>query len=117
MEKMRERRTAERRPVRLPVKYFYVPPEVNPPPTYTVDLSVGGACIETLDPLQPGASVAFFILAPEHQVIDARAQVVHTQSTEGAPYRAGVRFLRLPPADRALLERTIKSAAVMSDSL
>lgn len=111
METTVERRVVTRKPVRFQIKYFYLPPDANPPSTRTVDLSTEGACIETLDPLQKGASVAFFIVTPEKQVIDVRAQVVRMEYAERPPYRAGVRFTQLSPADRAVLQHAIERAA------
>jgi c-di-GMP-binding flagellar brake protein YcgR len=111
MEKTMEHRTSMRKSVNFQVRYFYLPPDANPPSTYTIDLSTDGACIETLDPLQLGASVAFFIITPETQVIDVRAQVVHTEYAEHPPYRAGVHFTHLSPSDRATLQRAIESAS------
>lgn len=115
METTLERRGTARKPVRFQIKYFYLPPDANPPVTHTIDLSSEGACIETLDPLQLGASVAFFIITPENQVIDARARVVHLGCSQHPPYHAGVRFTYLSPSDRALLERALESAPVQSN--
>jgi len=92
-----------RKSVRFQVKYFYLPPEASPPITHTIDLSSVGARIETLDPLKLGASVSFFIVTPDVQVIDARAQIVHLEHAERPPYRAGVRFTYVSPSDRAAL--------------
>lgn len=105
-----ERRVLPRKPVRFQIKYFYLPPDADPPPTRTIDLSTEGALIETLDPLQQGASVAFFIVTPEHQVVDVRARVVHTEPASNPLYHAGVLFTHVSPADRAVLERAIENA-------
>ena len=108
METTFERRVSTRKPVRFQVKYFYLPPEANPPIMHTIDLSSVGARIETLDPLKLGASVAFFIVTPDVQVIDARAQVVHLEDAERPPYHAGVRFTHLSPSDRAALQYALE---------
>jgi c-di-GMP-binding flagellar brake protein YcgR len=104
-----ERRTSRRVPVQCPVKYFYLP-SLNAPETRTLDLSAGGARIEAVDPLTPGASVAFQIITPEHHVVDVRAQVVHRSFEEYRPYRVGVRFTGLSAGDRAILAREILRA-------
>lgn len=111
MEKTTERRRSNRKPVNFQVRYFYLPPDANPPRTRTIDLSTDGACVETLDPLALGASVAFFIVTPQSEVIDVRAQVVHTQYAEHPPYRAGVRFTHLSTSDRVTLQRAIENAS------
>ncbi len=106
-----ERRASPRRPVPFHVKYFYLPPDVVPPSTRVLDLSIDGARIETLDRFPEGASVAFYLITPENQVIDVRAQVVHMEPGEHPPYRAGVRFTQLSPADRDVLQRALERAA------
>ena len=111
MEAVRERRAAERKPVPFQVKYFYLPPEAHPPSTRVIDLSADGACVETLDLFQEGASVAFFIVTPENQVIDVRAQVMHMERAERPPYRAGVRFTQVSPSDRAVLQSALEHAS------
>lgn len=110
METTFERRVSMRKRVRFQVKYFYLPPVANPPITHTIDLSCMGARIETLDPLKLGASVAFFIVTPDIQVIDARARVVYLEDAERPPYRAGVRFTHLSPSDRATLLCALEGA-------
>jgi len=111
METTLERRASPRKPIGFPIKYFYFPPDANPPRTCTINLSPLGACIEALDPFPQGASVAFYIVAPENQVVDVRAQVVYTQSVEAPPYRVGVRFTHLSPTDRTALQHAIEHAA------
>ncbi len=115
MEKELEQRQSSRKAVRFSVKYFYLPPTATPPETRTINLSVDGACVETLDPLQAGASVAFFIVTPDHQAVDVRAQVVYTQSAERPPHRAGVRFTHVSPSDRVVLEHAIETASQNSN--
>jgi len=106
VETKAERRASTRKPIRFPIRYSYLPPDNR-----TLDLSVEGACIETLKPFQKGASVAFFIVTPENQVIITRARVVHLQRAGYPPYRAGVRFTHLSPAERAALQNAIEHAA------
>jgi c-di-GMP-binding flagellar brake protein YcgR len=108
METVMERRVSQRRRVPFQVKYFYLPPDANPPSTRVIDLSTDGACVETLDVFQEGAAVAFFIVTPENQVIDVRAQVMRMEPAERPPYRAGVRFTQLSPSDRAALQRALE---------
>jgi hypothetical protein len=95
----------------LQVKYLYPPPNATPPGTETLNLSTEGAYIQTLDPLPSGASVTFFIVMPEHQVVSVRAQVVHTAPENGGPNCAGVHFTHISSDDRAALERLLQSAA------
>ncbi len=111
METMLERRASPRKPIGFPIKYFYFPPDADPPRTCTIDLSPQGACIEALDPFPQGASVAFYIVTPENQVVDVRAQVVYTQPVKSPPSRVGVRFTYLSPADRTALQNAIERAA------
>ncbi len=108
METVMERRTVQRKRVPFQVKYFYLPPDANPPNTRVIDLSAEGACVETLDLFPEGASVAFFIVTPENQVIDVRAQVMHMESAARPPYRAGVRFTQLAPSDRVVLQHALE---------
>jgi hypothetical protein len=115
MEPTFERRTATRKPVRFQVKYIYLPPDANPPKTRTINMSTQGASIEALDPLQCGASIAFFVVTSEDQVIDVRAQVVYLLQAERPPYRAGIRFTHLSPTDRIALHDAIESAAIANN--
>ena len=103
-----ERRVSQRRQVPFQVKYFYLPPEADPPSTRVIDLSTEGACVETLDVFQEGAAVAFFIVTPENQVIDVRAQVMHMEPAEHPPYRVGVRFTQLSSSVRGTLRRALE---------
>lgn len=108
-----ERRAVARKPVRFQVKYIYFPPDANPPKTCTIDLRTQGASIEALDPLQHGASLALFIVTPDDHAIDVRAQVVYLMSAEHPPYRAGIRFTHLSPADRVLLNDVIENTVMV----
>lgn len=110
METHAERRALERRPLQFQVKYHYLPPSMTPPSTHTLNLTSRGAYVETLDPLQDGAAIAFFIITPDHQVIDVRARVVHSEQAKLTPFCAGVSFTHLSPEDRAMLEQVLKSA-------
>ncbi len=110
METFVERRTSQRKQVPCRVKYYYLPPGANPPTTRVIDLSAEGACVETLDLFQKGASLAFFIITLDIQVIDVRAQVMHMERTERPPYRAGVRFTQLSPSDRVVLQHALDHA-------
>lgn len=106
-----ERRTSQRKQVPCHVKYYYLPPGANPPSTRVIDLSAEGACIETLDLFQEGASVTFFVVMPENQVIDVQAQVIHVEQAERPPYHAGVRFTQLSPSDRVVLQHALDHAS------
>ena len=107
MDTAMERRTSQRKHVPCRVKYYYLPPGANPPITRVIDLSAEGACVETLDLFQEGATVTFFVVMPQNQVIDVQAQVIHMEQTERPPYRAGVRFTQLSPSDRVVLQRAL----------
>ena len=102
-----ERRAAARQPCRFQVRYFYLPPEVNPPSTCTIDMSTQGACVEALDLLPSGASIAFLLITQENHVIDIRARVVHTAEGQPSAYRAGVSFTWLSPSDHLALQQAI----------
>ncbi|MBI3912704.1 MAG: PilZ domain-containing protein [Chloroflexi bacterium] len=104
-----ERRAAQRVPAHLPVRYFYHAPDVQVPPTQTLDVSISGAQIQALDPFPQGASVAFLLSADDRNVLDVRAQVVHVERGEPpAPFRVGVRFTHLSDYDREILTRVIE---------
>ena len=107
METQVERRAAVRQPLKWEVRYFYLPPEVNPPSTCTIDMSSQGACVEALDLLPQGASIAFLLITQENHVIDVRARVVHTAEAQQSAYRAGVHFTWLSPSDHLALQQAI----------
>jgi hypothetical protein len=107
METKVERRTAARQPCKFLVRYFYLPPEANPPSTCTIDMSTQGACVEAVDLLPSGASIAFLLITQENQVIDVRARVVHTEAGQPQAYRAGVSFTWLSPSDHLALQHAI----------
>lgn len=107
METKVERRAATRLPLNFQVRYFYLAPEANPPSTCTIDMTTQGACIEVLDLLPSGASIAFLMITQENYVIDVRAKVVHTAEAQRSAYRAGVCFTWLSPADHLALEHAI----------
>jgi hypothetical protein len=107
MESKVERRAAERLPLKFQIRYFYLPPEVNPPSTCTIDMSAQGACVEALDLLPRGASIAFLLITQENQVIDVRAPVVHTTGLQQQACHAGVSFTWLSPSDQLALEQAV----------
>ena len=107
METNVERRAAARQPLKFQVRYFYLPPEVNPTSTCTIDMSTQGACLEALDRLPNGASIAFLLITHENHVIDVRARVVHTTEDQPCAYRAGVHFTWLSPSDHLALQEAI----------
>ena len=109
-----ERRALERRPIQVQIKYHYLPPSMTPPNTHTLNLTSRGAYIEALDPLPDGAAVAFFIITPEHQVIDVRARVVHSEQAKRTPYCAGVSFTYLSPEDRGMLDQVLNSSGAQA---
>lgn len=105
-----ERRAALRVPTQCVVRYFYLPPSLNPPSTRVIDLSLRGACIEVPDPLIPGSIIAFQIITSEHHVVDVRARVVYALPRQDVFYRAGVSFTHISETDPGSLEREIARA-------
>ena len=105
-----ERRAIERKSMHFQVKYLYPPPDTAPPVTETLNLSPEGACVQTLDPLPAGASVTFFIVMPQHEVISVRAQVIYTADASDSHHCAGVHFTHISSDDRAALERLLQRA-------
>ncbi len=106
-----ERRAFKRFPVSCKVSYFYLPPSSNPPTFQTLNLSLGGACVEAPEPLVPGSSVAFHLITPSRYAADVRAQVVFSKPAKPALYHVGVRFTTLSTQDRAILADEIERAA------
>ena len=107
MDTKLERRAEARLPLKFQVRYFYLPPEVSPPSTCTIDMSTQGACVEALDRLPNGASIAFLLITQENHVIDIRARVVHTAESQSSAFRAGVSFTWLSPSDHLTLQQAI----------
>jgi c-di-GMP-binding flagellar brake protein YcgR len=70
----------------------------------TIDLSMGGAGVETLDTLTPGEGLELSI-AIHPQVIQCIASVVHVQWPEGERQKAGVRFDEISGKDRLFLRQ------------
>ena len=84
-----------------PVLYFtgsYPRPKVGS----TVDLSLGGARIETPHALISGERLEISIAIRPH-VIKCRGQVVHILWPGGERLKAGIRFEDLPKEDRLYL--------------
>jgi hypothetical protein len=65
------------------------------------------------DPLIRGSVVAFQIITPDYQVVDACARVIHIQPSHDPFYLAGVYFTRLSENDRALLQREVQRTAAL----
>jgi hypothetical protein len=105
-----ERRVSGRVPVDWVVKYYYEVPTANPRITRMVDLSEGGARLETFAPLIPGSSVAFQVVTPERHAIDVRAKVLYLEPRQQLPYHVGIKFTALSPGDRAILARELTRA-------
>jgi c-di-GMP-binding flagellar brake protein YcgR len=98
---MAERRNHPRVKVSHPVLYFtdsYPRPKVG----QTVDLSLGGARIETTHGLISGERLEISI-AIRPQVIKCRGQVVHILWPGGEKLKAGIRFEELSKQDRLYL--------------
>ena len=106
-----ERRLSLRVPIQCEVKYHYLSPGSNSPPLHTIDLSLGGARLESLDPLVPGASVWFYLIPSDKSIFEAGAQVAHREPGNQPPYRIGVRFTQLSHESRSIIAREIERAA------
>jgi len=105
-----ERRAFPRVSVQCPIKYFYLPPSLNPPDTRVIDLSQVGACIEVPDPLILGSVIAFHIITSERGVVNAQARVVHVQAKANTFFRVGVQFVSPSENARALIARELEGA-------
>jgi len=100
---MKERRSHPRVKASHAVLYFT---DIYPRPkaATTVNLSLGGARIETPYGLNPGERLEIAI-AIHPQAIKCRAKVVHIQSPNGEGLKAGVRFEELSEDDRLYLRQ------------
>jgi c-di-GMP-binding flagellar brake protein YcgR len=107
-----DRRSSERIPVDCKVSFFHLPPSSNPPIFRTLNLSLLGACIESPTLFVPGAVLSFHLITSDHQVLDIRAQVVHSESNSSALYHVGVRFTKLTERDREILGRQFERVRV-----
>lgn len=106
-----ERRLSLRVPVQCELKYHYFPPGRNLPLLRTIDLCMGGARLESLDPLVPGVSVWFYLIIPAKCMVEVGAQVAHREPGNQPPYRVGVRFTHVSLEDRSIIAREIERAA------
>ncbi len=103
-----EQRQYERVPVLCVVIYPHLAPSPHPPMFHTVDLSLGGACIEAPESHISGALLAFHLVTPHQHVADMRSKVVHSEIVQPNLYHVGVRFINLSPQDRAILASEIE---------
>jgi hypothetical protein len=104
---MIERRSHPRAEVPHPVLYFtdvYPRPQVGS----TIDLSLGGARIQTLCGLISGERLEISI-AIRPRVIKSRGQVVQILWPGGESLKAGIRFEELSKQDRLYLGQYISS--------
>ena len=72
----------------------------------TRDLSLGGLCLLSREPVAEGAHLAFEIhIVNETAPLLALGRVVHHSEPEGEAHQAGVQFLWVSQEDRASLTR------------
>ena len=117
---MDERRKFVRAPVQVDVQYAALPDGMNQM-THTKDLSAGGACVVTKDPLPAEAKLQVAIQLPEQPPVNAIAEPVWTSTTEvtgqgpaQCAVETGLRFTEIAPQDRnALIAYVAKSLRVL----
>ena len=100
---MMERRADARVEVSHSVLYrsdFYPRPNV----ASTLDLSLGGARIETLYSLNAYEGLAISI-AIQPQVIESRGKVIHVRELENGRIEAGIQFEEMAEHDRLYLKQ------------
>ena len=80
--------------------------EIHPKPTIglTVDLSMGGAKIESLQALRKNERLKISI-GIESQVIRCRGKVVYVSGPENGKMKAGIRFEELSKGDEVYLRQ------------
>ena len=103
-----ERRSSRRIPAQCQIGYFHLPPSVESATFRTLDLSASGACLEAPCSFIPGASLAFHLVTPDHQVMDIRALIVHTHPVDPTLYHIGVRFTKIAERDRVVLQHQLQ---------
>jgi c-di-GMP-binding flagellar brake protein YcgR len=74
----------------------------------TLMISQGGALLEMAKPY-PIHTVFQLDLALGAKVLSIQAEVRHIQARDDQTYRVGIRFIRLEPQDRELLERHLEA--------
>jgi uncharacterized protein (TIGR02266 family) len=110
-------RAAPRVPVRVPVALAPIDgPPGAPLEGQTVDVSVGGVYVETVDPPPAGARLAAEFTLPGFTVpVVARAVVVWVNRSpekvkEGVPAGMGLRFVDIAPGAKGVLELFVSRA-------
>lgn len=100
-----EKRRHPRYSVDLPVEYWQIDKSKSRP-GQVIDISEGGLLLQLSEPLEIGQVVglALFITpGPNLDAIEASAQVVvvwrDAYAGKDGPYRAGVKFVDISPAD------------------
>jgi uncharacterized protein (TIGR02266 family) len=110
-------------PLELPVRLSSVDPERDPSGTpffratreLCANLSAGGACIRTADPLSPGSRVLLEVELPDGQAFETLGRVAWSRSAvaPGGSLETGCGVEFLGGADeRAPLERWLRRASV-----
>jgi hypothetical protein len=102
---MKERRSHPRVKASRSVLYFT---DIYPRPKVaaTVDLSLGGTRVKTLDRLNPGEGIEI-VIALDPKAIKCRGQVIHVHRPEGEGLEAGVRFEDLSEEDKLCLRQSL----------
>ena len=101
MDHTHERRSAPRVEVDYAVFFYYLPP--NTPSTKMLNLSVGGAALEALDPLPLGSRTSFVVVTNTREVIECSGHVTHVRPLSDSKYQIGIRFIDLTETARELL--------------
>jgi len=98
-----EKRQSDRVPAQHMVSFAYTAEGMKLEPTSglgrTLDVSGGGALVETSRPLEIGQHLALDI-AMGSQIVRVEATVVHITPTDPQMIAAGVAFDEIPPSDR-----------------
>lgn len=118
---MDERRQFVRVPVQAEVECAALPDGVNQT-IRAKDLSAGGACVVTEDPLPADAQLQVAIQLPDQPPVNAIAEPVWTATTEvtgkghtECRVETGLRFTEISPTDHnALISYVAKSLRVLT---
>ena len=101
-----QRRAEPRMPAVLPVTLVPMTQPVPPARALTLDLTTGGVLVRSGAALDPGAEVQLHLQLPVEELPVPAAGAVVRRTAEGL---LGVRLERMRPADRALVERWLRS--------